>query len=199
MRLSPLLNPSRSGNLGIIELNNPGALNALTLDMIECMQDVLADWHMDDSLKAILITAANSDKRPAFCVGGDVKSVYQDAVSGGKEGLSSKFFREEYTVNYAIASWEKPQIAIWDGVVMGGGAGISVHGKYRISTENSLFAMPETAIGFFPDVRFCRERCLIYESQVGMSILLFVYITHRLVACGGCLVYSCPECLVIWL
>lgn len=146
------MHPSRSGNLGVLQLNNPKALNALTLGMIECMQDVLADWHMDDSLKAILISSSAESSRPAFCVGGDVKSVYQDAVSGGKEGLSSKFFREEYKVNYAIRTWDRPQISLWDGVVMGGGAGISIHGAYRVSTENTLFAMPETAIGFFPDV-----------------------------------------------
>lgn len=151
MRLSPLILPSRSGNLGIIELNNPKALNALTLGMIECMQDVLADFHFDDSVRAILISGASSDKRPAFCVGGDVKAVYLDTVeNGGKEQLASKFFREEYKVNYAIRTWDRPQISLWDGIVMGGGAGISIHGAYRVSTENTLFAMPETAIGFFP-------------------------------------------------
>jgi len=151
MRLTPLLHPSRVGNLGIIQLNNPTALNALTLGMIECMQDILADWHMDDSIKAILISSADA-RRPAFCVGGDVKSVYLDAISGGKEQLSTKFFREEYKVNYAIRTWDRPQISLWDGVVMGGGAGISIHGSYRLATENTLFAMPETALGFFPDV-----------------------------------------------
>jgi enoyl-CoA hydratase/carnithine racemase len=156
MRLSPLIHPSRVGNLGILQLNNPKALNALTLGMIECMQDVLADWHMDDSLKAILVTCGGSDtKRPAFCVGGDVKSVYQDAISGGTQGLTSKFFREEYKVNYAIRTWNRPQISLWNGAVMGGGAGISIHGEYRVATENTLFAMPETALGFFPDVGSC--------------------------------------------
>lgn len=154
MRFTPLLLPSRSGNLGVLQLNNPKALNALTLSMIECMQDVLAQWHEDDTMKAILINGAapEGNKRAAFCAGGDVKSIYQDSISGGEEDLSSKFFREEYKVDFAIASSDKPQIALWDGIVMGGGAGISVPGKYRVSTENTLFAMPETAIGFFPDV-----------------------------------------------
>ena len=152
MRFTPQILPSRSGNLGILQLNNPEALNALTLGMIECMQDVLEEWHMDDSLKAILVSAADA-QRPAFCVGGDVKSIWQDVTSGGgAENLASKFFREEYKVNYAIATWNRPQISLWDGVVMGGGAGISIHGNYRVSTENTLFAMPETSVGFFPDV-----------------------------------------------
>jgi enoyl-CoA hydratase/carnithine racemase len=141
-----------------LQLNNPKALNALTIDMIHCFQDVLAEWHKDDTLKAILVKATEA-KRPAFCSGGDVKKVYEAGVSGGElhgKGLpgleTSEFFRQEYKVNYAIATWERPQISLWDGIVMGGGVGISIHGKYRISTENTLFAMPETAIGFFPDV-----------------------------------------------
>ena len=151
-RFTPLLLPSRSGNLGVLTLNNPKALNALTLAMIESMQEVFSHWHEDPTIKAILVSAASA-KRPAFCVGGDVKSIYVDTVEGGaQENLKKKFFQQEYKVNYAIATWERPQISLWDGMVMGGGAGISIHGKYRVSTENTLFAMPETAIGFFPDV-----------------------------------------------
>jgi len=152
MRFTPQLLPSRSGNLGIIRLNNAKALNALTINMIECMQDVLEQYHQDPSLKALLVTAAEA-KRPAFCAGGDVKSIYEDTVTGGeKANAKSEFFKQEYKVDYAIATWDKPQISLWDGLVMGGGAGISIHGKYRVSTENTTFAMPETAIGFFPDV-----------------------------------------------
>lgn len=129
-------------------------MNALTMGMIECMQDVLAEYHESPSLKAILIHATEA-KRPAFCAGGDVKSIYEDTLAGSPENLCSKFFREEYKVNYAIATWEKPQVTFWDGMVMGGGAGISIHGKYRVSSENTMFSMPETAIGFFPDVGSC--------------------------------------------
>jgi enoyl-CoA hydratase/carnithine racemase len=151
MRFSTQLLPSRSGNLGVLQLNNPKALNALTMEMIECMQDVLAQYHESESIKAILIKATET-KRPAFCSGGDVRSIYEDVLAGSQESLSTNFFREEYKVNHAIATWDKPQVAFWNGIVMGGGAGISIHGKYRVSTENTLFAMPETAIGFFPDV-----------------------------------------------
>jgi len=125
-------------------------------------------------MKATLFVGARG-KRPAFCAGGDVKSVYEsgmgtsvgdgDGDSDGPERerhgygernlLTGDFFREEYVVNHAIATQDHdnmPQVSVWDGVVMGGGVGLSIHGKYRVATENTLFAMPETAIGLFPDV-----------------------------------------------
>lgn len=155
--------PSLSGNLAKIELNNPKALNALAMDMIDCFQDCLDQYYGENSsVKAILVKPAeNPDaKRPIFCAGGDVKAMYisrmeQEGRHGeGIEGLATAdFFRKEYNINYALATSKRiPQISFWNGVVMGGGAGISVHGKYRVATENSLFAMPETALGLFPDV-----------------------------------------------
>ena len=129
------------------------------MDMIHCFQDVFAEWHKDDTLKAILLTASKPRGPP--CSGGDVKKVYEAGIAPGGGGLhgkgtpgleTSEFFRQEYIVNHAIATWDRPQISLWDGVVMGGGAGISIHGKYRVSTENTMFAMPETGIGLFPDV-----------------------------------------------
>lgn len=163
MRFTTKLLPSLSGNVGIIQLNNPKALNALAMDMIDCFQDVLDQWyHPDSTVKAILVKSAENEeaKRPIFCAGGDVKAMYesrmnQDGKHGyGHEGLATAdFFRKEYNINYALATSTKiPQISFWDGVIMGGGAGISVHGKYRVATENSLFAMPETGLGLFPDV-----------------------------------------------
>lgn len=163
MRFTTKLIPSLSGNLGIIHLNNPKALNAMGLDMIDCFQDILDQWYHDDSsIKGILVKS-NDDpdaKRPIFCAGGDVKAMYtsrmeQDGVHGqGIEGLATAdFFRKEYNINYALATCKTiPQISFWNGVVMGGGVGISVHGKYRVATEHSLFAMPETGLGLFPDV-----------------------------------------------
>eukprot|EP00934_Nitzschia_sp_Nitz4_P006212 Nitzschia sp. Nitz4//scaffold12_size214221//139023//140117//NITZ4_001513-RA/size214221-processed-gene-0.168-mRNA-1//-1//CDS//3329535059//6202//frame0 len=152
MRATTKLLPSRSGNLGIFQLNNPKALHALTGDMIWCFEDVLKEWTGDSSLKAMLLKANNAEaKRPSFCAGGDVKAVWEEGMKGNIDE-ASKFFFDEYQVNHALATYEKPIISLWDGVVMGGGAGISVHGRYRVATENSLFAMPETAIGLFPDV-----------------------------------------------
>lgn len=173
MRFTPFLLPSRSGNLGRIELNNPKALNALNPDMVNCLNDVFSSWKKDNTLRAILMTGNNNDsfRRKAFCAGGDVKTVYEagkgllgelDKVAFhqkqhgyGETGLlTADFFREEYKMNYKIATQNPnvPQISLWDGVVMGGGVGVSIHGKYRVATENTLFAMPETAIGLFPDV-----------------------------------------------
>jgi len=153
--------PSRSSNLGILQLNNPSALNALTLDMVRSLNAVLPQWQADPSLKSTLMYGSNECRRPAFCSGGDVRAVYDAGIAPkageehgwGKRGLvTSDFFREEYTLNHRIATQTKPQVSLWDGIVMGGGVGLSIHGKYRIATENTIFAMPETGIGLFPDV-----------------------------------------------
>jgi len=165
--------PSRSGNLGIFELNNPPTLNSLDLDMVRSINHVLPPWQSDATLRATLMIGRHGAKRPCFCAGGDVKSVYMSGkgLSGnqadeeaaqthqhgyGHRGLlTADFFREEYQMNHTLATQDHhnmPQVSIWDGVVMGGGVGLSLHGKYRICTENTLFAKPETAIGLFPDV-----------------------------------------------
>jgi enoyl-CoA hydratase/carnithine racemase len=164
IRFTRKLIPSCRGNLGILELNNPRPLHALTLDMIHCMSDVWTEW---SDIRAILIKSSSTDlKVPAFCAGGDVKSVCQSGLSEpgnhgyGIPGLeTADFFRDEYRLNYRMAmatssssSLQVPQISLWNGLVMGGGVGISIHGKYRVATENSILAMPETAIGFFCDV-----------------------------------------------
>lgn len=139
--------------------------------MVHFLQDMLSEWYRDDTLHTILLHTSRprDTKVPAFCAGGDVKQVYQscvtdttDAKTGnaiehgqGVPGVfSAEFFRQEYLVNAMLANnaKKKPQISIWDGVVMGGGVGISIYGQYRIATENTKFAMPETGIGFFPDV-----------------------------------------------
>jgi enoyl-CoA hydratase/carnithine racemase len=114
MRITNKLLPSRSGNLGILCLNHPKALHALTMDMIHGMQDVFQEWQNDSSLKAILIKSAEA-KRPSFCAGGDVKTIYENA--------DPSFFYDEYQVNYAIATSSIPIVSLWDGVVMGGGVG----------------------------------------------------------------------------
>jgi enoyl-CoA hydratase/carnithine racemase len=164
IRFTTKLLPSRSGNLGVMQLNNPKPLHALTLDMSHCLQDVLSEWYADETVAAVLLKSSSEAKVPAFCSGGDVKSVYMAGIEGGDGGNGNKhgqgvpdlptaeFFRQEYLVNYALATASKPQISLWDGIVMGGGVGLSIHGKYRVATENTVFAMPETGIGLFPDV-----------------------------------------------
>jgi enoyl-CoA hydratase/carnithine racemase len=163
MRFTTKLLPSLWGNLGVLQLNNSKALNALSMDMIDAFSDTLDQWyHPNSRIRAILIKASHDTeaKRPIFCAGGDVKAMYesrlnQEGTHGqGKEGLATTdFFRKEYNIDYRLATSTKiPQISLWNGVIMGGGAGISVHGKYRVATENSLFAMPECSLGLFPDV-----------------------------------------------
>jgi enoyl-CoA hydratase/carnithine racemase len=157
IRFTPKLIPSCRGNLGIFELNNPRPLHALTLDMIHCMSDVWNEW---PNIRAILIKSSSSDgKIPAFCAGGDVKAVCQSGKSDpGNHGfgihglMTADFFRDEYRLNHRMAISTSSQISLWNGLVMGGGVGISIHGKYRVATEKSILAMPETAIGFFCDV-----------------------------------------------
>ena len=137
----------RKGDLAVVTLNRPKALNALNLEMIEKMDPQLKAWESDASVAAVLIKGAGEK---AFCAGGDVRAVWQAGKDGGD--LTKTFFYEEYRLNRRIHMFPKPYIAILDGVTMGGGVGLSVHGDFRIATEKLMFAMPETAIGLFPDV-----------------------------------------------
>ena len=133
------------GALGLITLNRPKAMNALTLDMIHAMTERLGEWAEDTDIAAVLIRGAG-DK--AFCAGGDVLAL----IRPDNEAFIEGFFRDEYRLNRLIFRYPKPYIALIDGIVMGGGVGLSVHGRYRIASERTLFAMPETGIGMFPDV-----------------------------------------------
>jgi len=133
------------GALGLITLNRPKALNALTLGMIHAMTARLAEWAEDADIAAVLVRGAGDN---AFCAGGDVLALIRPDNAAFIEG----FFRDEYRLNRMIFRYPKPYIALIDGIVMGGGVGVSVHGRYRIATERTLFAMPETGIGMFPDV-----------------------------------------------
>ena len=141
------------GGLGLITLNRPQALNALNLAMIRAMDKKLVEWAKDKNIHAVAVTGAGDR---AFCSGGDVKAVAIDAKAqkeGKSDGqLTRDFFREEYILNHRVFTFPKPYISLINGIVMGGGKGISAHGSHRVVTENTLFAMPETNIGFFPDV-----------------------------------------------
>lgn len=143
----------RRGPLGIVTLNRPKALNALTLPMIAAFDAELAAWTVDDGVKAVVIRGAG-DK--AFCAGGDVVAVCREGLAerrGEPAGsLRRDFFHAEYRLNRRIKRLPKPYVALVDGISMGGGLGVSVHGSHRIVTERSLLAMPETGIGLFPDV-----------------------------------------------
>ena len=137
----------RRGPLAEIILTREKALNALSLDMIRQMDSHLAAWHHNPGVRAVAVYGAG-DK--AFCAGGDVRAVWQSARDGGD--LPQRFFAEEYTVNRRIRRFSKPYVALIDGATMGGGVGISVHGSHRVAGDRTQVAMPETGIGFFPDV-----------------------------------------------
>ena len=152
------------GQLGVITLNRPKALNALTHEMAIALEQKLRDWGGDDAVAAVLIKGAG-DK--AFCAGGDVVQLYNEGKAGGD--YPYRFYHDEYVCNVAVKHFPKPYIAFIDGIVMGGGVGISVHGSHRIATEKTLFAMPETGIGLFPDVggSYFLPRC---PGEIGMYL-----------------------------
>lgn len=137
----------KDGSIGHITLNRPKALNALTHDMCGSIYDALRDWAGDSGIHAVLIDAVPGR---AFCAGGDIRSIYEL----GRTDLpaAESFFATEYRLNAAIHHFPKPYIALVNGITMGGGAGLSVHGSNRVVTENTSFAMPETGIGLYPDV-----------------------------------------------
>ncbi|KAG7330812.1 hypothetical protein KOW79_004781 [Hemibagrus wyckioides] len=135
------------GNAGVITLNRPKALNALTLSMIRMLHPQLKKWENDSETDLVIIKGAGGK---AFCAGGDIRAIAEAGKAGGS--LVHDLFREEYMLNYAIGTYRKPYVALIDGITMGGGVGLSVHGRFRVATEKTLFAMPETAIGLFPDV-----------------------------------------------
>jgi enoyl-CoA hydratase len=140
----------REGGVGTVLLNRPQALNAFTLGMYRRFDPMLRAWADDPEIHAVLIEGAGDR---AFCAGGDVRAVYEagKGISGDPD-FTSVFFAEEYRIISFIHHYPKPYIAILDGITMGGGAGVSVNGAYRIATEKTMFAMPETGIGLFPDV-----------------------------------------------
>eukprot|EP00890_Picochlorum_soloecismus_P000556 jgi/Picsp_1/1500/NSC_04978-R1_3-hydroxyisobutyryl- mitochondrial len=146
---------SRRGPIGILTLNRPKALNALNLDMVNCLYGILMEWKSVSRPGAVVLTAGRDDrqlqKSKAFCAGGDVKQIVQRGIQGDTE-YGMNFFVREYFLDYLISGYDVPYMSIMDGIVFGGGVGASIHGTFQIATENSVFAMPECAIGLFPDV-----------------------------------------------
>ena len=154
----------RDGGLATVTINRPRALNALTLANYRRIAPALAAWARDPDVHAVVVRGAGGR---AFCAGGDVRAVYEAGCGiAADPELTAVFFAEEYRLIRDIHRFPKPYIAIIDGITMGGGAGISVNGAYRVATGRTLFAMPETAIGLFPDVGATRflNRC---PGQIG--------------------------------
>jgi len=138
----------RRGAAGLITLNRPQALNAVTHDMVRALRAQLDVWANDDAVTRVVITAAGER---AFSAGGDIRHLY-DLGQAGRHAEALQFWRDEYPLNVAIKNYHKPYVALIDGLVMGGGVGVSVHGSHRVAGDRFQFAMPEVGIGFFPDV-----------------------------------------------
>ncbi len=161
----------RAGRLGHLILNRPRALNSLTHGMVRTVLDTLRRWQDDDSVATVLITGAGDR---GLCAGGDVVSIYRAALAG-RPTAGDEFFADEYAMNALIADYPKPYVAFMDGLVLGGGVGISAHGNRRIVTERTRLGMPETGIGFFPDVG---GAWLLARAPEGFGLHLGLTSTH---------------------
>ncbi len=144
----PTVIAHRAGRAGWITLNRPAALNALDLDMIGACARALEQWRADPGVHLVVIAGAGGR---AFCAGGDVRAVRANSLAG-RHDLVELFFATEYRLNRTIAEYPKPIVSLIDGICMGGGIGVSVHGTARVVSEHAMLAMPETAIALFPDV-----------------------------------------------
>src|SRR4051812_18194575 len=138
----------RRGAAGIVTLNRPKALNAVTHDMVRALARQLEAWANDPAVTRVVITAAGER---AFSAGGDIRALYE-LGRAGRQAEALTFWRDEYPLNIAIKRYPKPYVALIDGIVMGGGVGVSVNGSHRVAGDKFQFAMPEVGIGFFPDV-----------------------------------------------
>jgi enoyl-CoA hydratase len=169
---------TRDGRLGRIRLNRPKVLNALSAAQYHDITRCLTEWEDDPSVAAVLV---EGEGERAFCAGGDIRMVW-DAARRGDHEFSRDVFRTEYRLNRRIHRYPKPYVSLLDGICMGGGAGLSVNGRFRVATERTLFAMPETGIGFFPDVGATHflNRC---PGHVG----LYLGLTGRQLGPADCL------------
>jgi enoyl-CoA hydratase len=136
------------GTAGLVTLNRPNALNAVTLGMVRALAQQLSEWARDPAVTRVVVAATGGR---AFSAGGDIRELYNLGVAGRHSEMLS-FWREEYALNAQIKHYPKPYVSLIDGIVMGGGVGVSVHGSHRVAGDKFLFAMPEVSIGFFPDV-----------------------------------------------
>ncbi|WP_420393045.1 enoyl-CoA hydratase/isomerase family protein [Acuticoccus sp.] len=150
-----------AGRAGIVTLNRPEALNALTEAMAEALGEALAEWARDDRVERVAVRAEGK----AFCAGGDIRDIYE------RRAGAIDFFATEYRTNHAIATFPKPYVALIGGVCMGGGVGVSVHGDVRVASPGIVFAMPEVSIGLFPDVGASHLLSRM-EGEAGMWLAL---------------------------
>ena len=166
-----------SGNLGHITLNRPKALNALTQPMVDEITRLMLAWEKDEAIGAVLIDGAGER---AFCAGGDVILLHDSGKAG--DARAENFWRTEYALNDLIHRYSKPYITLIDGFVMGGGVGLSVHGGLRIAGDETVFAMPETGIGYFPDVGGS-----YFLPRLGMAVGQWLGLTGARLSAGQCI------------
>lgn len=158
-------------NIGVITLNRPKALNALSYNMIQNITKALLEWRDDDTIAAVVIQGAEDR---AFCAGGDIKSLYTHGKN--EPELCMQFFYHEYRLNKLIKSYPKPYIALLHGITMGGGIGVGLHGSHKVAAQNLTLAMPESGIGFFTDIGAsyflsrCQDRTGLYLALTGNKI-----------------------------
>eukprot|EP00937_MAST-01D_sp_MAST-1D-sp2_P005410 g5410.t1 len=173
------------GNVATVSLNRPQKLNALDLDMIRKLRGLYDEWVEDDASRVKCIVMRGEGGK-AFCAGGDVAAVQKASIAGGS--LPHEFFYEEYALNNIIATMHArrgvSQVALWDGITMGGGVGLSVHGRFRVATERTVFAKPETAIGLFPDVGGTH---MLPRVSGGMAQGLYIGLTGARLAAADCM------------
>jgi enoyl-CoA hydratase len=154
--MTPDLLTRTNGKIGHISLNKPSTIHALTIDMCHAMSAQLSAWADDPTVHAVVVDHAPSPdgdpkKSRGFCAGGDIRYLRESILDDdGVRGL--RFYYDEYQLNHQMFTYTKPIVSFWDGIVMGGGAGVALPCQYRVATENTRFAMPETGIGLFPDV-----------------------------------------------
>lgn len=146
--MEPEIHVSRRGASGHVLLDRPAALNAITLTMVRAIARALDEWEHDPAVKCVVVEAAGDR---AFSAGGDIRQLYEQGRAGD-HAAQLAFWREEYILNCRIRAYPKPYVALVDGIVMGGGVGVSLHGSHRVAGDRLSFAMPEVGIGFFPDV-----------------------------------------------
>jgi enoyl-CoA hydratase len=172
----PHIHSEKRGALGLVTLARPQALNALTHGMVKAIAGSLSEWATDDGIRAVAVRGEGR----AFCAGGDIRAVQQAVAAGSDEGAD--LLRDEYRMNALIGAYPKPYVALIQGICMGGGAGVSVHGSHRLADSSLGFAMPETAIGFVPDIGSS-----YFLSRAPGSIGLYLGLTAERIGLGDAL------------
>ncbi len=178
---------TREGRVGVIALNRPAAINALTLDMVRAIAEQLNRWRNDPNVRVVLFEGHGPK---GFCSGGDVRAV-REAILAGDAEEGQRFFAEEYAMNGQIAGYSKPVVALCDGVVMGGGIGIAGHADFRFATSSARFAMPESAIGFFCDVG---SNAILARAPLHRALLFLM--TGQPVGAADALALGLTDCVV---